>query len=131
VRTLRSRGWTADRLPRASLLPALFGVGMYAGYFGAAQGIVLIGVLGTLYDHDLQLTNGAKNVMQAAGNSIAALMFVVAGVVSWPAALAMGAGSLVGGFVGAPVARRMPDVALRALIVGVGLVAAVVSLRRT
>ena len=131
VRMLRSRGWTVEHLPRPSLLPALVAVGVYAGYFGAAQGIVLIGVLGTLYDHDLQLTNGAKNVMQAAGNGVAAALFVVAGVVSWPAALAMGAGSVVGGLVGAPVARRMPDAALRAIIVGVGLMAAVVSLRRT
>ena len=131
VRELKSRGWAPESLPRPSLLPALFAVGVYAGYFGAAQGIVLIGVLGTLYDHDLQLTNGAKNVMQAAGNSVAAVLFVTAGVISWPAAIAMGTGSIVGGLVGAPVARRMPDAALRALIVAVGLVAALVSLRRT
>ena len=131
VRAMRARGWTAASLPRPSLLPALFAVGIYAGYFGAAQGIVLIGVLGTLYDHDLQLTNGAKNVMQSTGNTVAALLFVAAGLVSWPAAIAMGAGSVVGGLVGAPVARRTPDAVLRAFIVGVGLVAAVVSLRRT
>jgi uncharacterized membrane protein YfcA len=130
VRAMRTRGWTAGHLPRPALLPALLATGVYAGYFGAAQGIVLIGVLGTLYDHDLQLTNGAKNVMQATGNAVAAVLFAFAGVVSWPAAVAVGAGSLVGGLVGAPLARRMPDAALRALIVGVGLVAAAVSLRR-
>jgi uncharacterized protein len=131
MRVLRTRGWAPTHLPRPSLLPTLFVAGIYGGYFGAALGIVLIAVLGAFYDHDLQLTNGAKNVLQAAANGVAAVLFVIAGAVSWPAAIALGGGSLVGGLVGAPAARRMPDPALRALIVVVGVVAAVVSLRRT
>jgi uncharacterized membrane protein YfcA len=105
-------------------------VGVYAGYFGAAQGIILIAALTVLFDVDLQRSNAVKNVLQGVSNGAAALVFAVAGVVSWPAALALGVGASVGGLVGAPVARRLPDIVLRGAIVAVGLVAAGVSIAR-
>jgi uncharacterized membrane protein YfcA len=130
VRALRSRGVDPTSLPRRALVPVLLAVGVYAGYFGAAQGIILIAALGALYDSDLQSTNAAKNVLQGVSNSAAAIAFVVAGAVSWPAAIAVGAGASLGGLVGAPFARRLPDPVLRGIIVAVGLVAAVVSIVR-
>jgi len=130
VRSLRARGIDPASLPRRALVPVLFAVGIYAGYFGAAQGIILIAALGALYDPDLQSTNAAKNVLQGVSNTAAAVAFVVAGAVSWPAAIAIGAGAAVGGAIGAPFARRLPDPVLRGIIVAVGLVAAVVSIVR-
>ena len=130
VGALRNRGVEPTSLPRRALVPVLFAVGVYAGYFGAAQGIILIAALGALYDADLQNTNAAKNVLQGVSNTAAAVAFVVAGSVNWPAAVAIGAGSAIGGAIGAPVARRLPDPVLRAIIVAVGLVAAIVSIVR-
>jgi uncharacterized membrane protein YfcA len=130
VRRLKARGVDPTALPRRALVPVLFAVGIYAGYFGAAQGIILIAALGALYDADLQNTNAAKNVLQGVSNTAAAIAFVVAGSVDWPAAIAIGAGAALGGAIGAPFARRLPDPVLRAIIVVVGLVAAVVSIVR-
>jgi uncharacterized membrane protein YfcA len=129
--------WVARRMQLAAvhpdqgrhrgLLPTLLGAGGYSGYFGAAQGMILMAVLTTLYDHDLQRSNGVKNLLAAVGNVMAAAVFVIAGSVSWPAAVAVGAGATVGGLVGSPVARRLPQAALRALLVVVGVIAAVAS----
>jgi uncharacterized protein len=130
VRRLLSRGIDPTSLPKHALVPVLVAVGVYAGYFGAAQGIILIAALGALYDTDLQRSNAAKNVLQGVSNAAAAVVFVIAGSVSWPAAIAIGAGASLGGFLGAPFARRLPDRVLRAIIVVVGLVAAVVSIVR-
>jgi len=130
VARLRARGIDPTTLPRRALVPVLVAVGIYAGYFGAAQGIILIAALGALYDADLQRSNAAKNVLQGVSNTAAALVFVIAGSVDWSAAIAIGVGASLGGFLGAPFARRLPDPVLRAIIVTVGLVAAVVSIVR-
>lgn len=127
---LRDRGIDPTTLPRRALIPILFTIGVYAGYFGAAQGIVLMAVLATLYDVSLQHSNAAKNVLGGVSNAAAAVIFAVAGVVNWPAALAVGVGATFGGLVGAPVARRLPEPVLRGLIVVVGLVAVVASIAR-
>ena len=129
-RSLSSRGIDPLSLPKTAIYPMLFLVGIYAGYFGAAQGIVLIAVLGTMFSTDLQISNAAKNVLQFASNFVAALIFVSAGAVSWPAAVAVGTGAFLGGLIGAPIAKRMPDPLLRALIVAIGLAAAAVSIWR-
>ncbi|MEI8055864.1 MAG: sulfite exporter TauE/SafE family protein [Actinomycetes bacterium] len=128
VRELNVRGIDPTNMPQKTQYPVLFVIGIYAGYFGAAQGIILMAVLATLFDVDLQRSNAAKNVLQAVSNLAAACVFALAGAVFWPAALAVGAGATLGGLVGAPVARRLPASVLRGTIVVVGLVAAVVSL---
>jgi uncharacterized membrane protein YfcA len=130
VAALRGRGIDPTSLPRRALYPVLAAVGVYAGYFGAAQGIILIAALGTMYDVDLQRGNAAKNVLQGVSNTAAAIVFAVAGAVNWPAAVAVGVGSSLGGLVGAPFARRLPPPVLRGLIVAVGLLAAAVSIAR-
>ncbi len=109
--SLKERGIDSTSLPRHVLLPLLFGVGVYAGYFGAAQGVVIMAALTVLFDVDVQRSNAVKNVLQVVSNGIAAVVFAVAGV----GRLARGAGprggdASVGGLVGAPVARRLPAV---------------------
>lgn len=128
--SLKERGIDSTSLPRHVLLPLLFGVGVYAGYFGAAQGVIMIAALTVLFDVDVQRSNAVKNVLQVVSNGIAAVVFAVAGVVAWAPALALAVGASVGGAVGAPVARRMPAPALRGLIVVVGIIAAAVSFVR-
>lgn len=101
----------------------LFLCGVYGGYFGAAQGIIILSILGVALHEGLQRLNALKNVLGMLTNGVAALVFVGVAHVAWgPAALIAG-GSIVGGQVGAHVGRRLPVIALRAVIVGVGIVA--------
>jgi uncharacterized protein len=102
---------------------AVLGTGVYGGYFGAAQGVLLLGVLGTWVDHDLQRVNAIKNVLAGATNALAAALFIVLADVDWEVAGLILVGSLVGGWVGARVGTRLPEPVLRAVIVVVGLVA--------
>jgi uncharacterized membrane protein YfcA len=129
-RWLRSRGIDPTSLPRRALIPVLLGIGVYAGYFGAAQGVILMAALGTMYDTDLQRSNAVKNIVGGLSNVMAAAVFAIAGVVMWAPALALAVGAIAGGLIGAPFARRLPEPVLRGLIVAVGLVAATVSIVR-
>ena len=104
--------------------------GMYGGYFGAAQGIILIALLGIALADDLQRVNAAKNVLSAIVNGAAAILFIVLSIVSdtvidWWAVLLIALGATLGGLLGAKVGRRIPPPLLRGVIVVVGLVAIV------
>ncbi|MDY0814183.1 sulfite exporter TauE/SafE family protein [Kitasatospora purpeofusca] len=112
------------------LLVGIFLTGIYGGYFGAAQGVLLLALMGMLLQEDLQRINGVKNALAMIVNGVAALFFLFTSTVNWTAAGLIAAGSLVGGMVGAKVGRRLPPQALRAVIVVVGL-AAVVKLLAT
>jgi len=99
--------------------------GVYGGYFGAAQGVILLSLLGVFIAEHLQRLNAVKNVLAAIANSVAAIVFIFSASVAWDAALLIAVGSIVGGQVGAHIGRRLPQVWLRALIVVIGVVAAV------
>ncbi len=110
------------------LTSAVFASGVYGGYFGAAQGIVILGFMGVFLDEDLHRVNATKNVLVALVNLTAALFFTVMWLlgqapVSWSAAALLSVGALVGGLFGGSVGRLVPAGALRALIVLVGAVA--------
>jgi uncharacterized protein len=103
----------------------VFGSGVYGGYFGAAQGVLLIALLGVFLDEGLQRINAAKNVLAALVNGAAAVLFIFASDVSWLAAGLIAAGSIVGGILGAAIGRRVPEPVLRGLVVVIGLIAIV------
>ncbi|MER5354407.1 sulfite exporter TauE/SafE family protein [Kitasatospora sp. NPDC002551] len=107
------------------LLAGIFLTGVYGGYFGAAQGVLLLALMGMLLQEDLQRINGVKNALAMIVNSVAALFFLFTSTVNWAAAGLIAVGSLVGGLIGARVGRRLPPQALRAVIVVVGLAAVV------
>src|SRR5207245_126832 len=107
------------------LLAGLFGAGVYGGYFGAAQGVLLLGIMGLTLREDLQRINAAKNVLAGIVNGVAALLFIVVAHVAWRPALLLAAGSILGGQIGAKTGRRLPAGVLRAIIVVVGTVAVV------
>lgn len=118
---------------REVTLPLLIGVflcGLYGGYFGAAQGILFLGVLGVGLNETLQRINAAKNVLAALANLLPALVFVAIGEVRWPVVLLLGAGGLIGGVVGARVGRRLPAGVLRGCVLVVGLAAIVMVVTR-
>jgi uncharacterized protein len=99
--------------------------GVYGGYFGAAQGVLVIGLLGSFLDEGLQRVNAAKNVLVALVNATAAIVFVLFAHISWLAVLLIAAGSTIGGLLGARYGRRLPPTALRLLVVVIGIIAAV------
>ena len=100
-------------------------VGTYAGYFGAAQGVMYMAILGLRYDEDVQHANAAKNVLGPTANLAAAIVFIASGFMSWPYAIAIIAGSILGGYYGGRGARHIPAPVLRGIIAAVGLYAAV------
>jgi uncharacterized protein len=103
----------------------VFGTGIYGGYFGAAQGILLLGILGATLPEDLQHVNAVKNLLAMLVNLVSGIIFAFVAQVDWQAAGLIAAGSIVGGALGARYGRRLPPQALRALIVVVGTVAIV------
>jgi uncharacterized protein len=105
---------------------SVFGTGIYGGYFGAAQGIMLLAILGlSLPDEDLQRINAVKVVLAGLVNLIAGLVFVFAAHIAWGAAVLIAIGSTIGGVLGARYGRRLPPTGLRAVIVVVGIFAIV------
>ncbi|BBY29933.1 sulfite exporter TauE/SafE family protein [Mycolicibacterium sediminis] len=108
----------------AALVFGTFAVGIYGGYFTAAQGILLIAVMGALLPEDMQRMNAAKNLLSLIVNVVAAVAYTLVAFdrISWPAAGLIAIGSLIGGFLGAHYGRRLSPNALRAVIVVVGLI---------
>lgn len=101
----------------------ILGTGIYGGYFGAAQGVLLLGLMGVALTESLQRINGIKNVLAMLVNLVSGLVFVFVAHVSWIAVVLIAAGSAVGGVVGARIGRKLSPVVLRGAIVVIGLAA--------
>jgi uncharacterized membrane protein YfcA len=128
-RVLAARRPPAHRQGTGWARLGVYVTGVYGGYFGAAQGILLLAILGLALPDDLQRVNALKNVLATLCNLVAAVVFVAVADVAWgPAALIAG-GSIIGAQLGARYGRRLPPDALRAVIVIVGI-AAIVQLVR-
>lgn len=108
--------------------PAVALTGVYGGYFGAAQGVLLMAVLGIGVVDSMQRHTATKNVLALIVNAVAAIVFILVADVDWVVAGLIAAGSIVGGQIGATVGRRLPPVLLRAVIAAVGVTALVVLL---
>jgi uncharacterized membrane protein YfcA len=127
----RIAAWLARREidlehPRGVVAPAaVFLTGVYGGYFGAAQGILLLAILGVALAQDLHRTNALKNVLAGLVNGVAGLYFIFAAHVEWDAVMIIAVASIVGAQLGARYGRRLPPAALRAIIVAVGIFAIV------
>jgi uncharacterized membrane protein YfcA len=122
----RVSAWLAARGERqvhggAPLLVGVFLTGIYGGYFGAAQGVILISLLAIFIDDDLQRLNGTKNALALLVNGVAAIVFVLSTHIDWSVAALIAAGSIVGGQLGGHYGRRLRADILRVCIVVVGL----------
>jgi uncharacterized membrane protein YfcA len=124
-RRLAARGRGPDSTPSRPLWGATVGAGAYGGYFGAAQGVLLMGLLGALHGGDVQRNNAVKNILAGTANLVAAVVFVIVAQPDWWGVALVAAGSTIGGLIGARVGQRLPPGVLRALIVVVGVVAIV------
>ena len=115
----------SDERPRVLLVVLVFLLGVYGGYFGAAQGILLVGVFGVMLTIGMQGINGLKNVLAGAVNGIAAIAFVIVARdhIDWKVVGLIAGGSLIGGYLGARIGRRLPPNVLRAVILVVGVAA--------
>jgi len=122
-----AQGRTTDHADRGGpvLAGGVFGAAIYGGYFGAAQGVLVIGLLGTFLDETMQRINGAKNVLVGTVNGTAAIVYIIFAHVSWLVVLLIAVGSTIGGLLGARIGRRLPPLALRIFIVVIGLISAV------
>lgn len=108
--------------------PAVALAGVYGGYFGAAQGVLLMAILGIGVADSMQRHTATKNVLALLVNAVAAVVFIVVADVDWMVAGLIALGSVVGGQLGATVGRRLSPNLLRAVIAVVGLTALVVLL---
>jgi uncharacterized membrane protein YfcA len=103
--------------------PAVALTGVYGGYFGAAQGVLLMAVLGIGIAETLQRLNAVKNILATIVNAVAGLIFIVVADVDWAVVALVATGSVIGGLLGARIGRRLPPRVLRGVIVLVGVVA--------
>ena len=130
----RLNAWAAARHPdqdsrgrRLLLIAGIFAAGVYGGYFGAAQGVLVVGILSVLMTISLQRITGLKIVLVTLANAVAAVIFIIVAAdrVNWPVVALIALGSSVGGHVGARVGRRLSPMVLRGVIVVVGVLAIV------
>jgi uncharacterized protein len=105
----------------------VFGTGVYGGYFGAAQGVILLAICGIAIPEHMQRLNALKNVLAAMVNGVAAVIFLFFASVAWLPALLLAVSSAAGGQLGARIGRSLSPDLLRGVIVVVG-VAAIVQL---
>ena len=118
-------GTKLPRRQRVILVILIYLAGVYGGYFVAAQGILLVGILGVFLRGTIHNANAMKNILVLGVNIVAAVSYLVFAFdrIIWPVVGLIAAGSLIGGFLGAAVGRRLPPVVLRTVIVLLGLVA--------
>ncbi|MFV0254327.1 MAG: sulfite exporter TauE/SafE family protein [Beutenbergiaceae bacterium] len=129
----RLKRWLAARRDRRTVPGGVSGklvagVGLtavYGGYFGAAQGVILLSLLSMALPGGLQRANAVKNVLATAANGAAATVFVLISEVDWAAAGALALGAAIGGQLGGRIGRRIPDLAYRVVIVAIGVIAIV------
>ena len=127
----RLSAWVANRRSEhvehggPLLWVGVFATGVYGGYFGAAQGVILLSLLGIFISDSLQRLNGVKNVLALIANGVAAILFLFSTHIVWEVSALLAVGSIVGGQTGAHIGRRLPASWLRALIVVIGLIAAI------
>lgn len=120
VAFFRSRSTTG--LHPYALVFGQFAISVYGGYFGGGMGILMLAAYALAGLTDIHAMNGLKSLLGAAINGVAVATFVLAGAVQWRQALMMVAGSLVGGYVGARLAKRVQAARVRQLVIATGVV---------
>jgi uncharacterized membrane protein YfcA len=99
-----------------------FLVAIYGGYFGAGIGILMLASLGFLGLTDIHEMNTLKTLLGSLINLVAAVWFVIAGLIDWPKTGVMTVGAVIGYFLGAHFSQRIPQSRVRQIITGIGFV---------
>ena len=131
-RFLRQHATDDEPRVRISGLTTVFATltGAYGGYFGAGSGVMMMAVLGLGTDLEFRTVNALKTFAVMAANVVATVIFLAIADLDWLAVGLLAGGSVVGGYVGAHIGRRLPATVLRSLIVVVGIGAATLMLVR-
>jgi uncharacterized membrane protein YfcA len=108
------------RLPKWAM-PAQFALGIYGGYFGAGVGIATLALLGQIGFKKIHQMNGLKTLLTFGMNGIAVLPFALAGAIAWRWAIVMCIGAIVGGYLGARMARRTSPIVIRNLVMVIAI----------
>lgn len=119
VKRLRTRTGAERSGPLLYVL--IFLIGVYGGYFTAAQGVMLIGVMGVLLADSLQRLNAYKNALTAVVNIVAGTIYAFVAPVSWPVIGIIAVSSTLGALIGAKIGRRLPPTVLRVVIAVIGV----------
>jgi uncharacterized membrane protein YfcA len=117
VRGTASRDSSAEA--QWAVIPVLLAAG-YGGYFGAGLGVIVLAILALTINDSLTRLNGIKQAISFAANSMAAVVFLISGQVSWGAAGLMAIGSMVGGALGGRLAGKVNPKALQVVVVTLG-----------
>ncbi|HZG90841.1 MAG TPA: sulfite exporter TauE/SafE family protein [Pseudonocardia sp.] len=105
----------------AALLPAVFLAAVYGGYFGGALGVILIATLSLCANDTLVRLNALKGLLSLVIATVTVVIFAIGAPVDWLAVALLAPTTLVGGFLGARLARRLPENVLRWVVVVLGL----------
>ena len=97
-------------------------IAIYGGFFGAGLGILTLAVLALLGQTDIHEMNSLKTLQSTLINGVALVAFIVGGVIAWPPAIVMAIGSIVGGYGGAAIARRVPAIWVRRLVIAISVI---------
>jgi uncharacterized membrane protein YfcA len=116
----RYEGRHPSAAARAGGLLVQFLVSIYGGFFGAGMGIVMLAALAITEGDDFHVINTAKHLCATLIQFVAVVLFIAAGLVSWPEALVVAAASVVGGYLGVGFGRRLPAWVIRWLVIAVG-----------
>ena len=108
-------GWTT-----LGVIVGQFLIAVYGGYFGAGIGILMLSVLPFMGTNNIHQTNAAKTILAAVINGVTVIVFIAEGVVVWHYAFAMAVAAMVGGYLGAHFARKLPSIYVRALVIVIG-----------
>ncbi|GKX34148.1 MAG: UPF0721 transmembrane protein [Rhizobiaceae bacterium MnEN-MB40S] len=116
---------------RTLIFAALFVFSIYGGYFGAGLGIILLAITQMLGFSDFHVANSIKNLLATSFTILSIVVFGVGGLIAWPEAIAMMAGSAIGGYAGGRLARQINPANLRGAVIMFGLILSVVYFART
>lgn len=100
-------------------------IGIYGGYFGAAQGVLMMGAFAVLISGSVQHHNALKNLLSGVSKLVATLIFIATAHIEWPLAISIAVGSVLGGLLGARIGKRLSPRVLRGIIAIVGIVAVI------
>lgn len=119
----RLRPWTGAPRSAPLLYVLIFLVGVYGGYFTAAQGVLLVGVMGLLVADSLQRLNAFKNALAAVVNVVAGAIYAVIAPINWPVVAVLAVSSTFGALAGAKIGRKLRPTTLRVVIAVIGVAA--------
>ncbi|QXC61067.1 sulfite exporter TauE/SafE family protein [Aquihabitans sp. G128] len=125
-----AKGAATGERPSRAAVGGIFVAALYGGYFGGALGVIIVGVLGLTVHDTFRRLNAGKSLLSLVDASVSVTVFGLFGPVEWQFAAVAAPSTLLGGFLGAKVAKRLDEKVLRACVVGFGVLVSIYLLIR-